>query len=645
MTTESSDAGERLRDKLEQLPNQPGVYLMKDRAGRVIYVGKAVNLRNRVRSYFTRSSDTRAFVTLLDRVLGDLETVVVGTEKEALLLENELIKSHRPRFNVQLRDDKNFLCLRLDTRHAYPRLETVRRPKRDGARYFGPYASANSIRETLRVVNRFFQLRTCTDHVLETRRRPCLLHQIGRCPAPCVFPIPEDAYRQNVEAVTLFLDGRSEQLIDGLRARMKAAASKLEFEEAARLRDQIVALDRSLERQAIATTDAAEQDVFGVYREADRITLYVLYVRGGRISGGQAHHWASEFPDDELIASFVNQYYADENFVPKEVLLPSAPTAQEALEELLTEARGEKVKVLVPQRGDKVELVKLAAKNAERSFSERKRTRDEVDQVLERLKQRLGLGRTPHRMECFDISHLQGTSVVASQVASFDTEPDKARYRRFHIKSFQGNDDFAAMHEVLKRRLTRGKAEGDLPDLIVIDGGKGQLMAAHAAFKDVGVDSVDLVSLAKSRDVDEPGRADEPSARSPERVFVVGRKDPIVLPQTSPELFALTRLRDEAHRFAITFQRKLARRKGLSSQLDQVPGVGQSRRAALLTHFGSLKRLKEASVEDIAQVDGLGPTVAERVHAFLHAPKSTDDDDLDDVRSSSLQDATDAEKA
>ncbi len=634
-----------IKEKLEALPNQPGVYLMKDRAGKIVYVGKAVNLRNRVRSYFNEgSSDTRAFVALLDRVLGDLDTVVVSTEKEALLLENELIKKHRPRFNVQLRDDKNYLCLRLDVSHPYPRLETVRRPKRDHAKYFGPYSSASSIRETLRVVNKYFQLRTCTDHVLANRKRPCLLFQIGRCPAPCVNPIAPEAYRKNVEAVVLFLEGRSAPLIDNLRGRMNAAASKLEFEEAARLRDQVIALQRSLERQTVATTDEVDQDIFGLHREADRITIYLLHVRGGRISGGQAHHFSSDFPEEELLASFVNQYYGDENFVPSEVVLPAAPAEVAALEELLSESKGVRVKVTVPQRGEKVELVKLASKNAERAFSERKRSREEVEQVLEKLKARLHLSRLPHRMECFDISHTQGTSVVASQVASLDTEPDKARYRRFKIKTVVGNDDFASMHEVLSRRLARGVAENDLPDLIVIDGGKGQLASAQAAMRDVGVTTVDLVSLAKSRDLDVADR-DAESKRSPERVFLVGRKDPIVLAQNSPELFALTRLRDEAHRFAITYQRKLSRKRGLASKLDEVPGVGAGRRTALLRHFGSLQRIREASIEELAEVEGLGPSVAERIHAFLHNPsvtaESEPDEVEDEVRAASLDDATD----
>jgi excinuclease ABC subunit C len=630
-----------LEARLDALPNRPGVYLMKDTSGTIIYVGKAVNLRNRVRSYFNRSSsDSRAFVQLLDRVLGDISTVVVNSEKEALLLENELIKKHRPRFNVQLRDDKNFLCIRLDTAQRYPRLETVRRPSRDHARYFGPYVSASSIRETLRVVNKFFQLRTCSDHALETRKRPCLLHQIGRCPAPCVLPIEPADYRKNVDAVVLFLEGRSGPLIDSLRGRMKQAATKLEFEEAARLRDQVIALERSLERQAIATTDEVDQDVFGLYREADRITIYALYIRGGRIKDGRAHHFASEFPDEELIASFVNQYYADENFVPAEVVVRFAPTESDALGELLTEHKGERVRVVVPQRGDKVELLKLAEKNAERSFGERERSRDEVELVLGRLKERLGLSKLPHRMECFDISHSQGTSIVASQVTSVDTEADPSQYRRYRLKTVTQNDDFASMHEILTRRFKRGLADGDLPDLVVIDGGKGQLASAAAAMKDVGVEGVDLVSLAKSRDLDVFDR-DAESKRSPERVFVLGRRDPIVLPQNSPELFALTRLRDEAHRFAITYQRKLSRKRGLTSELDSIPGVGAARRTALLTHFGSLKQVREASIDEIAQVEGVGPSVARKLHAYLHEPKrvAEEPEDDDPVRAASLEDA------
>ncbi|HZN95492.1 MAG TPA: excinuclease ABC subunit UvrC [Myxococcales bacterium] len=646
-----------LEEKLASLPAEPGVYLMKGAKGEVIYVGKAANLRNRVRSYFQdRTGDSRAFIPLLDRILEDIEVVLVGTEKEALLLENELIKKHQPRFNVKLRDDKNFICLRLDARHPYPRLEVVRRFKNDGARYFGPYASATSIRESMRIINRFFGLRTCSDHVLETRKRPCLLYQIGRCPAPCVFPIPPEQYRQSVEEVLLFLEGRADELTEALRARMKRAAAGLRFEEAARVRDQLYAIERSLERQKIAHTEPLDQDVFGLHREGDRLLFYALYVRRGRITGGQAFPLAGqEFPTEELLPSFVNLYYDNDNFVPKEVLLPlgAEGAALEALSDLLTEKRGDRVRVLVPRRGDKVELVQMAARNAEAAFQDRKRSKEEVDAILAKLKDRLHLAREPRRIECYDISHFQGATIVASQVASTDGELDKARYRRFRIKSVSSQDDFASMYEVISRRLRRGLKEGDLPDLIVIDGGKGQLASAHAAMKDLGVEKVDVVGLAKSRDLEvevaaplleapPAGPSDAPAERSPERIFLVGKREPIILRQNSAELFMLTRLRDEAHRFAITYQQKLMRRRNFRSVLEDIPGVGDGRKKALLRHFGSLKRVRQASIEELAAVEGVGAAVAERIHGFLH-PEGVEEEEegaeRDLVRETSLKDA------
>ncbi|ABF90670.1 excinuclease ABC, C subunit [Myxococcus xanthus DK 1622] len=626
----------KLLEKLDALPTEPGVYLMKDRRGQVIYVGKAINLRSRVRSYFNRTGDTRVFVSLLDQLLGDLETVLVSNEKEALLLENELIKKHRPRFNVLLKDDKQFISLRLDRTQPYPRLEVVRKYERDGARYFGPYSSAGAIRETLRVVNRFFRLRTCTDHVLANRKRPCLLHQIGRCPAPCVYPVPQEDYHRSVDEVVMFLEGKAGELVEGLRLRMKRAAQELKFEEAARIRDQLNAIERSLERQKVATTDFKDQDVFAFHREGDRILFYVLWVRQGRLNGGQAFPFGSqEFPDEELIASFVNLYYDQGSFVPEEVLLPlELEDGTGGLEALLTERKGERVRVLVPKRGEKLDLVKMAAKNAEQAFVERRRTKDETDTVLSRLQQRLGLRNFPCRMECFDISHFQGSAIVASQVAVTDGDADKSRYRKYKIKTLEKQDDFASMYEVISRRLKKGLEDNDLPDLLVIDGGKGQLASAHAAMKDVGVESVDVVGLAKSRDLEVFDR-DAESARSPERIFVVGRKDPIVLSQNSAEMFMLTRMRDEAHRFAITFQKQVLRKSRVRSALEDIPGVGETRRKQLLRHFGSLKRVGDASIEELAEV--VGPAMAERVHAGLHG--HPEEDAEDPVREASLDDA------
>lgn len=625
----------RLQEKLDALPTEPGVYLMKDRRGVIIYVGKAISLRNRVRSYFTRTGDTRVFVSMLDSILGDIETVLVHNEKEALLLENELIKKHKPRFNVLLKDDKQFISLRLDKTQDFPRLEVVRKYDRDGARYFGPYSSAGAIRETLRLINRYFRLRTCTDHVMANRKRPCLLYQIGRCPAPCVYPVPPEDYRRSVDEVVLFLEGKATELVEGIKGRMRTAATELKFEEAARLRDQLRAIERSLERQKAVTTDFKDQDVFAFFREGDRILFYVLWVRQGRLNGGQAFPFGSqEFPDEELLPSFVNLYYDQGSFVPEEVLLPLEPESLEGLESLLTERRGERVRVMVPKRGEKHDLVLMAAKNAEQAFTERKRTKEETDAVLSRLQQKLNLRNFPRRMECFDISHFQGASIVASQVAVTDGETDKSRYRKYKIKTLEKQDDFASMYEVLSRRLKRGLEENDLPDLLVIDGGKGQLASVHAAMKDLGVEKVDVVGLAKSRDQEVFDR-DAESARSAERVFVLGRKDPIVLPQNSAEIFMLTRMRDEAHRFAITYQQKDLRKSRVRSALEDIPGVGEVRRKTLLRHFGSLKRVQEATIEELAEV--VGPSVAERVHAALHG--HPEEDEVDPIREASLADA------
>jgi len=615
---------EALRQKLADLPVSPGVYLMKDRDGKVVYVGKAVNLRSRVRSYFQPStSDTRAFVPFLEEILGDIEIILVHTEKEALILENTLIKRHKPRFNVQLRDDKAFICLRLDERHPYPRLEVVRRMKQDGARYFGPYSSATAIRETLRIINRYFQLRTCTDQVLEKRTRPCLLYQIKRCPAPCVYEVPKEEYARSVRETILFLEGKEPELLDQLRGRMKVAAADLRFEDAARIRDQLRAIEHSLERQRTVFSEAIDQDVFGSWREGPDLVIEALFIRTGKLVSAQSFPFTGqEFPTEELLASFVDQYYATGAAVPDEVLLPLPVENAGLTAEVLSERKGRKVRVLVPKRGEKRRLVELAVKNAEQAFVEaKKRNRSNVE-ILERLESRLELARLPRRIECFDISNFQGTMVVASQVAALDGEPDKSRYRHYRIKTFEGQDDFAAIYEVISRRVARG----DLPDLLLIDGGKGQLNAARAAVKDAGLlGQVDLASLAEAK---VEGETREGAAwKSAERVFLPGRKDPIVLRQNSAENFVLVRLRDEAHRFAVTFHQKLRRARNFRSVLEEITGVGEKRRRALLRHFGSLKRIRAATAEEIAEVEGFNQALARRVVEFLHRREEDPDRD------------------
>ena len=695
---------EALQRKLDTLPTQPGCYIMKDRQGEVVYVGKARSLRARVSQYFQpATSDTRRFIPFLEELLGDLEVMITPTEKDALLLENELIKQHRPRFNVRLRDDKNFISLRLSGTHPYPRLEVVRRVRKDGARYFGPYSSASSIRETLSIVNRHFQLRTCTDSVMQNRRRPCLQYQIKRCPAPCVYSVPQEDYQRSVEEVGLFLEGKADELVTQLTTRMKDAARALEFERAGQVRDQLHAIDRSLEKQRTVLGDLLDQDVLGFHREGGLLELQLLFFRAGRLTGGRSFNFSrQEFPTDELLASFLDQYYESGAFVPKEVLLPLELDGKESREVVLSEKRGESVRVLIPERGEKVRLLEMARENARHNFEERQRTEKNQLETLQRLQQRLRLPRLPRRIECFDISTIQGQQTVGSQVVFTDGEPDKARYRLFKVRGEAALDDFASMFQVLSRRLAKGREQDDLPDLLLVDGGKGQLNVARAALKEVGLtlSDVPLAGLAKSRvledeqrfaarqgfsmadawaekagpepeveqiadpgeparpggparPADPPGPGDPPGApapvpaadaetrerpapdpssgrsrrkgryksaeleRSPERVFLPGQKNPVVLRQNTSELHLLARLRDEAHRFAITFHRKLRRERNFRSVLEEIEGIGDKRKRALLSHFGSLKRIRAATAEEIARVDGFNTKLAESVRRFL----------------------------
>jgi len=613
-----------LREILDRIPSEPGVYLMKDKKGRVIYIGKASSLRARVRSYFNRSGDTRAFVALLGRLLGDVETVVVNNEKEALLLENNLVKQHQPRFNVKLADDKNYLVLRLDARQDYPRLEVVRRIGTDGARYFGPYHSATSARATLQTVNRHFKLRTCSDHVMASRRRPCLQYQIKRCDAPCVFPVDKTGYAEQVRDVALFLEGKDRELTERLRGRMREASSKLEYESAAAVRDQLRSLERTLEEQRVVSDELRDQDVVGFHREGAAVEVAVLHVRGGKLLGRRTFHFGSqEFPDEEMVSSFVSLYYDLGSYVPDEVLLPIAIDDAAVKAEWLRERRGgRKVEILTPQRGPRAKLVELANKNAQASYVSRRDKQKDIGEALAKLRARLGLKREPRRIECFDVSHLQGSSVVASMVVFLDGEPAKAEYRRFKVKTVT-NDDFAAMYEVLSRRFRRsvkveeGEKAWPLPDLLVVDGGKGQLATAMAALGDVGVDTgvdgMDVVGLAKDRE-------NEKGEKQPDRVFLPKIKDPIRLRPNAAELFVLARIRDEAHRFAVTYHKQLRGKRTLRSSLEDVPGVGPKRKRELLRRFGSVKRIREATVEELAQAPGMSRAAAEAVRRFFDEP-------------------------
>ena len=581
-----------LREKLDQLPAQPGVYVFRARGGAVLYVGKASSLRNRVRSYFQPgTSDERYFIPGLAAEIGDLETVVCASEKEATLLENLLIKEHKPRYNVKLRDDKEYLSLRLDPKAAWPRLEVVRRPRADGAGYFGPYHSATAARQTLRLVNRHFKLRTCTDAELKSRVRPCLQYQIGRCLAPCVMDVDRVEYGEQVRHVGLFLDGRHDELVRQLEAKMRAASEATEYEMAAVYRDQLRAVEAVREEQRVAVVQDIDQDVVGLHRDGDAAEVAVLVVRGGKLVGVRTFPLARvELPDAEVVASFVAEYYERSGFVPDELVLPIAVDAMQGLAEVLGEKRGRRVEVLAPKRGARVKLVAMANDNAAHAYREKRRAAEDVERRLAELARRLRLAGVPRRIECVDVSHSGGEDTVAAIVALENGAPDRRRYKSFHVKRVRGGDDYGAMHEVLSRRFRRGR-DGErgweLPDLLVVDGGKGQLAVALAVLRDLGVKGMQVAALAKEKD-------NVRGEKLVDRVYLPGQKNPIALRENGPALYFLAMARDEAHRASNALREKLGKRRRMRSGLEDVAGIGKKTRTVLLRELGSLREVMAA---------------------------------------------------
>ncbi len=588
---------------ISRVPTCAGCYVMSDRKGKVIYVGKAKHLRARLRSYLNES-DTRYSVKFLMRRVAHIDFLVTRTEKEALLLENSLIKQHRPRYNVRLKDDKTYLSLRLDPREAFPRITVVRRYKRDGARYFGPYHEARAVRGTLRQIRRTFPLRTCSDHVMHNRGRPCLYHQMNQCLAPCVGLVTREAYGEVVAQVLMTLDGRDEELEKALREKIAAHAEKLEFEQAAVLRDRLMDLRRSLERQrTVITKGAPDRDVFGFHMEGRFTEIQILFYRGGKMLGGRVHSFErSEMPVEELLSSFLLQFYSEATVIPAEVLLPFPVDDAEVLAELLTELRGKRAVLFAPQRGEKRALVDLARRNAEKSFKEKKLVEKARTDAVYQVQKALKLAEPPERIECFDISTTQGEKTVASMVTFSMGQPEKSRYRRYAIRTVAGQDDFASMREVLMRRYTRAAEENDLPGLVLIDGGRGQLNVARAVLKDLGLEDIPHVALAKAKTRE--------GGRSPERLFVPGRVNPLVLDQAGPVVQLLARIRDEAHRFAITYHRKRRGRAVISTELTGIPGIGSGRARTLLNEMGSVARIRKASVEEISRIPGFSEKLA-----------------------------------
>lgn len=601
-------------EKISSFPSSPGVYLMKGADGKILYVGKARSLKQRVRSYFRQSGDSRYHIPFLMARVAGIEYIVTDTEKEALILENTLIKEHRPRYNFNLRDDKTYFSLRMDMAEEFPRLNIVRKVPRDGARYFGPYSSAAAAREVLKELYKIFPLRHYPLESCRRRGRPCLFYQIKQCSAPCHGLISREDYSALAYGAALFLEGKNRELLQILRKRMSQAAADEQYEEAARFRDLIRSIEITLERQKMVIS-GGDTDAIGFHRAGNRLEIVILFIRGGNVIGSRNYSLAWELEDAEGVASFLNEYYGREVFIPAEVLIPLAITDHGALSELLTERRGKRVAVTFPRRGVKAELVSLASRNAATAAAEKAEAAGNAEATLRELQERLHLPALPRRIECYDISNIGGRYAVGSRVVFSDGKADKSLYRHYRIRTVEQSDDFAMMHEVLARRFAPGREDG-LPDLIVVDGGLGQLSVLMAVLRELGVEGVAAAALAKSRV--EKGMMAEEIERSAERVFLPGRKNPVVLRQNSPPLLLLARIRDEAHRFAITHHKKLRGKATLSSALGEIPGVGEKRQKALLRHFGSLKRLKEATVEELIEVKGMTKKVAEEVWKYFH---------------------------
>ena len=621
--------GETVELKISKLPESPGCYLMKDGDGTIIYVGKAVNLKNRVRSYFRDTYHTPKVAAMISHI-ADFDILLCETNLEALCLECNLIKRHRPYYNILLKDDKHYPYLRVDLKEPYPRLTLARRMEKDGAKYFGPYIGATAVKQVIDAVRGVFPLRTCKLSLpLKAPRRPCINYDIGKCMAPCAGKCTEAAYRNMMDGVLAFLGGDYRQVVDGLKKDMEAAAEKLQYEKAAVLRDKIRDVQGLMERQIAIQTAASEQDILALAQDGLDAMAQVIYVRGGRMVGGDHFPLPREGSEDpgEVLASFLTQYYEDGNLIPRNILCQALPEdSMEQLEDWLRQQRNAAVTLAIPKRGEKHELVRLAAKNAADALEKRNAraaVREErTTGACAALARALGLPKPPRRIEGYDISNTQGVLSVASMVVFIDGVAAKKEYRRFRIKTVEGANDFASMNEVLGRRFAHGleerakrEAEGlspiggkfsDLPDLVLIDGGPQQLRFARQALLDMGAGEVAMFGLAKRE----------------EEIFLPDREEPICLDHHTPELHLVQRVRDEAHRFGITYHRALRGKAFVHSQLEDIPGIGPKRRKALLQRFGSLKAVRAAAEDELLSVPGMTRPAVDAVLAWQRAASS-----------------------
>ncbi len=617
-----------LEEKIKNLPTRPGVYLMKNAKGRVIYVGKARSLRNRVRSYFQKGFEPDPRKVAMVGQIADLETVVTASELEAFILEANLIKKHRPRYNIILRDDKNYPYLKLTVGEDFPALCVTRKLERDGARYFGPYVPAGPMWETLKIINRTFLLRKCRKKNVGSKvERPCLQYGMGRCSGPCGGRISRQDYAKIVDEVAMFLSGKDRELVKRLEKRMAAASEELNFEAAASIRDRISALERATGIQRVISQKMEDRDVIALAREGAAADIQIMFVRGGKLLGRKDFYLKDtlESTEDEVLTGFINQFYTQDREVPPEVLVSHPLEQAELVGGMLAKVRGKTVELAVPVRGARKKLVDMALDNARVSLEQNLKTDAGRELILMSLKSELGLKRVPRSIEAFDVSNIGGAEAVGSMVSFRDGRPDKSGYRHFRIKGVEGANDFAMMAEVISRRYRRVMEEGaEWPDLIMIDGGKGQLSAAVEALKDIGADvgELDVIGLAKAR---EKGMkyAGVRETRAFERVYSPQDIAPKVLAPTSAAVNLLAQVRDESHRFAITHHRKLRGRKAAKSPLDDIPGIGKKRKMQLLKHFGSFRAIRETSIEELKAVPGLPEKVAEKLHDIISGKRKS----------------------
>ncbi len=590
---------------------------MKDAKHKVIYVGKAKNLKNRVRSYFLRNADDRLYTEYLVRRVADIDFVLTETEKEALILENNLIKQFKPKFNVNLRDDKTFASIKLEVNKKFPYPKVVRQIEDDGAMYFGPYASARAVRETLRYIHDTIPIRKCPDNVFKNRVKPCLYYQIHKCLGPCCGLVDEIAYQGLIDQVVMILKGKQEDLIGVLKQQMYDESEAMRYEKAAKIRDRIRAIEETVEKQRIHSMTFVDRDVFGYHKVGNEVYIEVMFIRSGNMEDVASYHFPTHHNcTEEVIRSFLNQFYSQTRFIPSEVIIPVESADAKLLEEWLTEKKGKKVEVIHPQRGDKVRLIEMAQKNAENAYLVSRSRDEDFVRTLRTLQEALKLKQIPERIECFDISNIFGKQAVGSMVTFTQGKPDKSRYKRFKIKTVKQSDDYAMMHEVLTRRYKRA-IEEDLPNLIVVDGGKGQLTVALKVFGELAISHVDLIALAKSRKEN-----DTVGENIGEQIFVPFMSDPIVLAPSSPELLFLDKVRDEAHRFAITYHRKLRAKEYYKSPLDEIPGIGIARKKKLIKCFGSIDGIRNATVEQLTEISKMPSRQATEIFNYFHKPEA-----------------------